>query len=105
MAAPLSLKKPQFDENEFYGETGGIEGVHYIQGRNYFNTRKDFVREAPQNEWLRSFTPVERMNKRKQDAKNTKFYSKPLAIAQIPESVLRAERENAQARAVEAYSA
>src|ERR1700690_1230236 len=109
MSNPTTLKNykppvPQFDENEMYGETGGIEGVHYIQGKNYFNRRKEFVREIGDGQALRGYTDAERDNRRKQMAKNTKFFSKPVAPAQVPEKIIKAGEGNARARAAEVYA-
>jgi len=100
-------KPPVFDPNERYGEVGGIEGVGYIQGKNYFSPNKQFRREAPEDQWMRAFTAEEKLNLRKQVAKNVKFFGtkKNVAPAKIPESVIKAEQENAQARAAEVYAA
>jgi len=40
-----------FDEKVPYAEVRGIPGVAFIQGRDYFDRGKKFVREAPSAQW------------------------------------------------------
>ncbi len=111
--ATLKLKKdeeespfvPDFDKDAMYAEVGGVEGVYYLQGRNYFARGGQYVREAPQAQWMAPETPEQRRNRQMQTIKNKKFFHKPVAPAVVPESIINAERENAQARAAEIHAA
>lgn len=122
MGATLSLKKPDeqvsselpehgpsFDPEAHYGEVAGIEGVRYVQGKAFFNVRGDYVRAAPKHMWLAPLTAEQEQQRRKQMQGNKKFFGPAKNIvpgtATIPQAIINAERENAQARAAESQAA
>lgn len=95
---------PQFDPEAHYGEVYGEQGVNFVQGRNYFGHRKQFVREAPEAAWLTPLSAEQERERQKKLRENKKFFGAAKAQRNdggVPESVVKAERENAQARAAE----
>lgn len=105
----LVVDKPiEFDNNGHYGEVGGMDGVRYVQGKSLFNNIKQYVRPAPEHMWLAPLTKEQVEQTRKRELANRKFFggAKNLAPgAAIPQAVINAERENAQARAAESQAA
>jgi hypothetical protein len=121
MGATLSLKRPgseekpepqehgpAFDHEAHFGEVAGMEGVRYIQGKAMFNVQGTYVGPAPKHMWLAPLAAEQEMQRRKQLQGNKKFFGPPKNIAPgvgIPQAVINAERENAQARAAESQAA
>lgn len=120
MGATLSLKKtdgeppaavehgPVLDTNAHYGEVCGMQGIRYVQGKAFFNHLGEYVGPAPKHMWLAPLTEEQEQQRRRQAQGNKKFFgpAKNLApAAAIPQAVLNAERENAQARAAESQAA
>ena|ERR1700690_4457222 len=102
-AAPI----PEFDWNAHYAEIGGIDGVKFLQGKNFFGAGGHFRSEAPENMWQHPETDAEKKNRIKQSAANKKFYgSHPVRNeGAVPQKVIDADRENRQAFAAEALGA
>lgn len=100
---------PDFDPNALFGEVGGMDGVRYVQGKSLFGNVKQYVGPAPEHMWLAPLTKEQSEQARKRDLANKKFFGasgKTLAPgAAIPQAVINAERENAQARAAESQAA
>jgi hypothetical protein len=108
MAETLGLKKaqqPPMDFDAHYGEVHGRDdGVRYVQGKNFFGHKGQFIGEAPEAQWLAPLTREQEDNRREQMLKNRKFFaaSKPrINDTGMPQAVINAERENARARAAE----
>lgn len=99
---------PVFDPSGLFGEVGGIEGVRYVQGKSLFGNVKQYVGPAPESMWMAPLTKEQTEQTRKRDLANKKFFGagKTLAPgAAVPQAVINAERENAQARAAESQAA
>lgn len=94
---------PALDKSAHYAEVGGVEGVRYLQGRNYFANGGSFVREAPKEQWQPEETDEQRRNRAKKAARDAKFFAKRGAPV-LPQKLLEAELENAKARAAEALA-
>lgn len=119
MGATLSLGKkepvaappehgPEFDPASHFGEVCGVDGVRYVQGKSLFNVAKRYVRPAPREMWLAPLTPAQEQLRQKQMQNNKRFFfsGAPLArAAAVPQKIVDAERENAQARAAETRAA
>ena len=90
---------PEFDWNAHYAEVGGIDGVKYIQGKNFFGSGGHFRSEAPQHMWLAEETDKQRQNRLKQATANKKFFgTHPVRNdGAVPQKVIDADRENRQA--------
>lgn len=101
--------KPVFDPSANFGEVCGMDGVRYVQGKSLFGNIKQYVGPAPEAMWLAALTPAQEQEARKRALANRKFFgsqNKNLAPgAAIPDAVIKAERENAQARAAESQAA
>ena len=116
MAKPIiSLKRepeappaPVFDPEANTGEVGGIEGVRYVQGPGHlFNARKDYVRTDPSFK-MEPLTEEQERNRRKQAMQQKRFFASAnpkIREAGLPQTVIDAEKENARARAAEAFAA
>ena len=103
-AAQKGKDLPTFDHDAHFGEVFGVEGVRYVQGRNYFGHKHQFVREAPRDAWLAPLTEEQERARQKQMRDNRKFFGNAKTHRNegaIPQAVLDAERENSQARAAE----
>jgi hypothetical protein len=93
---------PEFDRSAHFAEIGGMEGIQYLQGRNFFSAGGHFVREAPKHQWQPEETAEQKRNRIKQKAKDAKFFAKRvIAPAQVPQSIIEAELENGKARYAE----
>jgi hypothetical protein len=97
---------PEFDWNAHYAEIGGIDGVKYLQGKNFFGAGGHFRSQAPENMWQHPETDKERQNRIKQATANKKFFGthQPKIEGIVPQKVIDADRENRQALAAEARS-
>lgn len=109
MGATLSLGRreeatPVFSAEAHYGEVHGSD-ARYVQGKNYFGHAGQFLREAPPEAWMAPLSAEQEQARRLQMQKNKGFFNaakKPGSPgASVPQSVIAAERENAQARAAE----
>ena len=93
---------PKLDRSAHYAEIGGMEGIQYLQGRNFFSAGGHFVRIAPKHQWQPEETEEQKRNRIRQKAKDAKFFAKrTIAPAQVPQSLIEAEMENARARSAE----
>jgi hypothetical protein len=116
MAKPIiSLKRepeappaPAFDPDANTGEVGGIEGVKYVQGPGHlFNARHGYVRTDPAFK-MEPLTEEQERNRRKQSMQQKRFFASAnpkIREAGLPQQVIEAEKENARARAAEAFAA
>lgn len=120
MAAQLTLKKPappapaddelelppEFDRSAHYGEVGGVPGVRYVQGDNYFKPNGDFHSKAPPEARMKPLTKEQEADRQKRMSATRKMLGKKLAQAAdaLPQKIIDAERENARAKAAEALS-
>ena len=99
---------PQFDPEANTGEIGGIEGVRYVQGPGHlFNAHKTFVRTDPAFK-MQPLSEEQERNRRKQALSNKRFFASAnpkIREAGLPQQVIDAEKENARARAAEAFAA
>lgn len=103
----ITEKPVAFDPDAPTNEIGGMEGVKYLQGKNFFNPAKLFVRQAPKEMWMAPLTPAQEVARKRQILQNKKFLAgvaKPQTAA-MPQAILNAERENARARAAETQAA
>jgi hypothetical protein len=99
---------PKFDPAQHFGEVGGMDGVKYVQGKALFNNAKTYVGPAPKEMWLAPLTPRQETDRQKQIQANKKFFhagTKVVKDAAVPQTIIAAERENAQARAAESRAA
>jgi len=105
--APEAPPAPVFDPTANTGEVGGIEGVRYVQGAGHlFNARKEYVR-TDKSFAMEPLTEEQEANRRKQALSNKKFFisaNPKIREAGLPQQVIEAERENARARAAEAFA-
>lgn len=111
MAATLSLGPkeraqpvPVFDRRGHFAEIGGIHGVKYVQGDNFFNSLGVFVKKADEAHALAPLTREQEIDRlmrmRDQAARSTVIGDK--RNGQVPQHILDAERENARAAGAEA---
>lgn len=108
LAKPAVDETPCFDPEANTGEVGGIEGVRYVQGPGHlFNARKDYVRTDPAFK-MEPLTEEQERNRKKQAMQQKRFFASAnpkIREAGLPQQVIEAERENARARAAEAFAA
>jgi len=101
-------EKPRFDPEANTGEVGGLQGVRYVQGPGHlFNAHKDYVRTDPAFK-MEPLTEEQERNRRKQSLSNKRFFASAnpkIREAGLPQQVIDAEKENARARAAEAFAA
>jgi hypothetical protein len=99
---------PRFDPEANTGEVGGIEGVRYVQGPGHlFNAHRAYVRTDPSFK-MEPLTDEQERNRRKQSLSNKRFFASAnpkIREAGLPQQVIDAEKENARARAAEAFAA
>ncbi len=110
MSAALNLNKgrepvppppPEFDWNAHYAEVGGIDGVKYLQGKNFFGAGGHFRSQAPEHMWQNPETEDQRKNRIRQATANKKFFGTHQPPGAVPQKVIDADRENRQALAAE----
>lgn len=98
--------KPVFNKDRHHAEIYGEPGIRYAQGKGLFNARGDFVRyaEGPGEPVL---TDEEEEAVRRARLRKQKTFGRQvqIAVAAIPQKVLDAQRENAQALAAESQAA
>lgn len=90
---------PQWDPKATYLGIGGMVGVAFMQGDNYFNCRKEFVKEVPPKQRLKMPQPpkVAQAAGHRGPRGAIPFGSAPV----VPQTVASAQKENAQALAAE----
>ena len=101
---PEAAPTPVFDKSAHFAEVGGIEGVVYLQGKNFFSAHGVFRREAPEHMWLNPETDDQRKNRLKQVTANKKFFGTHQPAKNdgiMPQKVIDADRENRQALVAE----
>lgn len=99
--------EPVFNRSAHYGEVGGVPGVKYVQGENFFKANFDFHSVAPPEARLKPLTREQEADRQKRLAKDRKLWGNKLAQSTnspLPEKILNAERENTRARAAENLS-
>ena len=107
---PLDMpeEKPEFDPRAHYGEVGGVQGVKYVQGDNYFKPNGDFHSVAPPEARMKPLTKEQEADRQRRLNKDRKLFGTKLAQAMhdrnLPQNIVEAEKENARARAVETLS-
>ena len=107
LALPVEQVLPEFDPEAHYGEVGGVLGVKYVQGDNFFKPNGDFHSVAPPESRLKPLTKEQESDRLRRLSKTKKLFGNKLAQAAhnaVPESVIKAERENARARAAESLA-
>ena len=102
-AVPAQPK--ELDWAAHYGEVGGVDGVKFVQGKNFFNAVGKFVREAPKECWLAPLTAEQESDRRARMRKNGQVIGKRPPEAEMPKHLVDAMRENALAQAAEAGAA
>lgn len=103
---PLAMPDPVFDHAAHYGEVGGIQGVKYVQGDNFFKPNYDFHSVAPAEARLKPLTKEQEADRQKRMSATRKMLGKKLAQSAeaVPQKIIDAERENARAKAAESLS-
>lgn len=91
---------PQWDPKATYLNLRGIVGVEFAQGINYFNCRKEFVREIPLKERLKMPDPPKAPEVQHRGVRVTHMGTAPV----VPEVVANAQKENARALAAESMA-
>lgn len=110
MATTLSLGPkertqpiPVFDRRAHFAEIGGIHGVKYVQGKYFFNSVGQYVREADEAHVLAPLTREQELDRlmrmREQAARSTVIGDR--RGGQVPQHIIDAERENARAAGAE----
>lgn len=93
---------PQFDPDAHHGEVMGVDGVRWVQGRNYFDNLQRFVKQAPKEAWMAPLTADQEIDRRQRVAHNRRVaLGRRTAEAPLPEHVIRSRQENARAEAAE----
>lgn len=97
---------PAFDPRGHFAEIGGIHGVKYVQGDNFFDSIRRFVRPADEAHRLAPLTREQELDRlmrmREQAARSTVIGDK--RGGQVPQHIIDAERENARAAGAETLS-
>lgn len=89
---------PQWDAAKPYLGMGGMVGVAFMQGDNYFNCRKEFVKEVP---------VADRREMPKPKKQSEVFHRGPRGFGSapvVPQTVLDAQKENARVLAAESQA-
>jgi len=95
------------DESVPYAIVAGEPGVQYVQGRNFFDRGKRFVREAPMSQWYISDAVVKKVSAMdRADEARRELARKGLfeGLPTLPQSEINRLRENARAAAAEAHA-
>ena len=95
---------PMIDESVPYAIVGGVPGVQYVQGRNFYDRGKRFVREAPMAQWYISDAVVKKVSAMdRADEARRELARKGLfeGLPTLPQSEINRLRENARAAAAE----
>ena len=99
---------PVFDPEANYAEIHGPGAVKYLQGCHVFSHQGVYIESVPKEQGLPPLTAEQEQARRVQMQKNKKFFgtakAKP-ANAAIPQKVIEAQRENAQALMAEHQAA
>lgn len=91
---------PVFDPEALAVQTYGDAGAGFIQGKNYFTSAGKFIRELPKAQWYVTTPEMERNNRIARAKQRARFAGRGdparRPAADIPEQLLRVQRENAQ---------
>jgi hypothetical protein len=99
---------PVFDPEGHYAELHGVGPTRLLQGCHIFTKMGVYIESVPKEQGLPPLTAEQEQARRVQMQKNKKFFgtakAKP-ANAAIPQKVIEAQRENAQALMAEHQAA
>lgn len=95
---------PQWDPKATYLNIRGIVGVQFMQGVNYFNCRKEFVKEVPAKERLKMPAAPKAPVVQHRGVMMVGRSANGERTTVVPQSIASAQKENAQALAAEEHA-
>lgn len=92
---------PQWDSKATYLNIRGIVGVQFMQGVNYFNCRKEFVKEVPVKERLKMPAPPKAPVVQHRGVMMVGRSANGERTTVVPQQIADAQKENAAALTAE----